>query len=1186
MAAAFFNQKHKTTMGKETILGQITDHITVGLNRSVNEEFTKTLVRFFHQDGSLSGFLARCTALGFPRDNDLAKQIYSEINGNIEKLTLQLKDNGEIAARGAIPKRSANSAKKQIKQVTLSLEDDEDETFDDNLKKIREETNFKKRSGGSQSTKLHAGAKSRTLLFEDEDILDILGKPEKKAFKFKKLKKEDTLRIKQEYDDRQKQIVVKIEPKGKQEIVVKPEALTLEQLVELEKLQQEVDDEPEFLKHEFDEEVNNNENDRELDREWYTSEEIGSGAALTSQYEDEEAFIPKHKASLPKSNKRANQRKTGGGFDKYGQYIDYDHEESNQLGDISRLQIQSHYFVPPFLIESKDSLMLQLDPNSSQEVIARKIGNSVDVIRDPKSELAISAKSGSFVVKEKKSKKERAKQAQDRSSLQGTAMGNVLGVESDGKGGKKEDGKRRDEEKTIEDEEDNKEERQISIQQQRKSLPAFAVKNDLIRAISENQVTVVIGETGSGKTTQLAQYLYDEGYGSNLSDKGVKRMIACTQPRRVAAMSVAKRVSEEMNCKLGEEVGYSIRFEDKTSYEKTIIKYMTEGILLREFLVDQNLDNYSCIIMDEAHERSLVTDVLLGLFRVLLKRRKDLKLIVTSATMNADRFTKFFGGAPQFVIPGRTFPVEVMFSKASCTDYVEAAVKQVLTIHLQNSGQLRKNDGDILVFMTGQEDIEITCELIREKLDLLDDPPPLDILPIYSTLPADLQKKIFSKRSETRRKVVVATNIAETSLTVDGIKYVIDPGLVKMKVYNPKLGMETLQVVPVSLANAQQRSGRAGRTGPGVAFRLYTERATKPEQMYMQPIPEIQRTNLSNVMLLLKTLKVDDITLFPFLDPPPRELLASSLYDLWSIGALNNLGDLTKLGQDLSRFPLEPTLSKLILLGCNSKFHCSEEIIIIVSMLSIPSVFYRPKERAQEADAIREKFLITESDHLTLLNVYSQWEQQLKKPDMNYRKLSLWCNRNFLQNKSLLRAREIKSQIHLIMKQSKLPILKSKSDDDIRKCLCAALFQQLAKLLKSNISGTSQAEYVNLRHNYMRMYLHPTSGLDGGTDLAPPYVIYHELVLTTKEYMNCVTAVDPLWLVEFGYVFYGLSQETQKKIQDKIDFHIVDKKELEAGIEYDMIKYEERVYTGRARKTAKREELVSNVKQKFTRRAY
>lgn len=1166
-------------MAKDDILGQITDKISRGLNRSVNEEFTKTLVRFFHQDGSLSGFLARCAALGFPRDNELAKEIYGEINGNIEKLTLLLKNQGEIAPRTGIPKRQVNLPKKTPKQISLSLNDEEEDDEDDILKKeIKTETNFKKRSINTQAKSL--------LLFDDEDeLLDIpKASGAKKPFKFKKLKKEDAIRIKQEYEELDVIKVEKADPVIKKETAVKEELITLDKLVELEKLQnfnQDIQKDPDFLKAELADE---NENDRELDREWYTSEEIGAGTAITSQYEDieDEVFTPKRQLSTPGTHKRSSHNKTGGGFDKYGQYVDYDHEESNQLGDISRLQIQSHFFVPPFLMDSKDSLILQLDPNSSKELIARKIGNSVDVVRDPKSELAISAKEGSFVVKEKKSKKERAKQAKDRSSLQGTAMGNVLGVENEEKKEHKE------EEKVVEPEEqeESAEQKRLNIQQQRRSLPAFAVKNDLMRAISENQVTIVIGETGSGKTTQLTQFLYDEGYGANLSQSKVKRMIACTQPRRVAAMSVAKRVSEEMNCKLGEEVGYSIRFEDKTSSDKTIIKYMTEGILLREFLVDQNLDNYSCIIMDEAHERSLVTDVLLGLFRVLLKRRKDLKLIVTSATMNADRFTNFFGGAPQFVIPGRTFPVDVMFSKISCTDYVEAAVKQVLTIHLQNSGQLRKNDGDILVFMTGQEDIEITCELIQEKLDLLDDPPPLDILPIYSTLPADLQKKIFSKKSDIRRKVVVATNIAETSLTVDGIKYVVDPGLVKMKVFNPKLGMETLQVVPVSLANAQQRSGRAGRTGPGVAFRLYTERATKPEQMYMQPIPEIQRTNLSNVMLLLKTLKVEDITLFPFLDPPPKELLSSSLYELWSLGALDNLGDLTKLGHDLSRFPLEPTLSKLIILACNSKFHCSEEIIIIVSMLSIPSVFYRPKERAQEADAAREKFLITESDHLTLLNVYTQWEQQLKKPNMNYHKLSIWCNRNFVQNKSLLRARDVKNQIHLIMKQSHLPILKSKSDDDIRKCLCAALFHQLAKLIKSNISGTSQAEYVNLRHNYMKMYLHPTSGLNGGTDMAPPYVIYHELVLTTKEYMNYVTAVDPLWLVEFGYVFYGLTAEAQKKIEDKIDFHIIDKKELEAGIEYDKLKYEEKMSSTRTTKLAKVAELASQVKQKFNRRAY
>jgi pre-mRNA-splicing factor ATP-dependent RNA helicase DHX38/PRP16 len=327
-------------------------------------------------------------------------------------------------------------------------------------------------------------------------------------------------------------------------------------------------------------------------------------------------------------------------------------------------------------------------------------------------------------------------------------------------------------------------------------------------------VIIVIGETGSGKTTQLAQFLYEDGYCAN-------GLIGCTQPRRVAAMSVAKRVSEEMGCDLGGTVGYSIRFEDVTS-DKTKIKYMTDGILLRESLNEADLDRYSVVILDEAHERSLSTDILMGLLRKseskhtiglylisVLTRRRDLKLIVTSATMNADKFSRFFGNAAQFTIPGRTFPVELFHSKSPCEDYVDSAIKQILTIHLSMP------KGDILVFMTGQEDIEATCSIVQERLDTLDEPKPLAILPIYSQMPADLQAKIFEPTADGRRKVVVATNIAETSLTVDGILYVVDSGYSKVKIYNPKVGMDALQITPISQANAGQRAGRAGRTGPG-----------------------------------------------------------------------------------------------------------------------------------------------------------------------------------------------------------------------------------------------------------------------------------------------------------------------------------------------------------------------------------
>lgn len=1060
------------------IVAILADTVAKEINRPVSENLLKSLVAIYRLRGSKDSFAVATSALGF--SEPLAHKIYVLINDNIEALEAELqleKPEVEVAAPETRKHVSSAVTPKKAKKPKVTVQFGEDE--DDDLG-------------------LNAGESVSTLM------------PVKVAFK--KIKKADAQRLKQG-PPRETQKLPQVADHQPVQVAAKAKP-TLSQLAQVEREQSVQLDTIDALDEAEDID------DVENDREWYMLED--SSYAVVSQYDDVE--------SAPRVKKQRQFHRSGGSFDESGEYVDYDHDDS---ASHSHIPLLLHFLVPPFLAGSEDHLLLQVGQNRS----SRGLGHSVSPVIDESSELALSARNGSFVVKDRREKREKAQQARDRSTADST-LSSVLKTE--------------DITEPVSTAVDNELYSAEEIQNQRKLLPAYAVKNDLMKMINENQIVVVIGETGSGKTTQLAQFLSDAGYTKSIDKNGSRLMVGCTQPRRVAAMSVAKRVAEEVGCKLGEDVGYSIRFEDKTSKTKTRIKYLTEGILLREMLGDPNLENYSCIIMDEAHERSLNTDILLGLFRQLLRRRRDLKLIVTSATMNADRFSLFFGNAPQFFIPGRTFPVDVFYSKTACPDYVETAVKQVMTIHLAN----KRSDGDILVFMTGQEDIEATCDLIHEKLALLENPPPLDVYPIYSSLPADLQKKIFNKQNLERRKVVVATNIAETSLTVDGIKYVVDCGLVKMKLFSPKLGMDTLQMVPISLANAQQRSGRAGRTAAGVAYRLYTEKAASPEQMHVQPIPEIQRANLSSVMLMLKSLKVNEVMSFPFLDPPPEDLLSCSLYDLWAMGALDGAGNLTPFGSKLISFPMEPTMAKLLLLSCQEEFLCSSDIVTIVSMLSVPNVFYRPKERADEADAMREKFLVAELDHLTLLNVYTQWEQRARMANMTLQKLSVWSSRNFLHHKSLLRARDIRKQLLLIMATNKYPVTKAKDDRDVRKCLCAAYFQQLAKLVKTNGGGRGQAEYANLRHSYMKMYLHPTSALAGGADISPQYVVYDELVLTTKEYMQCATAVEPEWLLKYGYVFFGVSASVKKRIEKDMDFVIRDKKDLEEAMRKEKGKLE------------------------------
>ncbi|KAL8821467.1 MAG: hypothetical protein Q9223_000517 [Gallowayella weberi] len=641
----------------------------------------------------------------------------------------------------------------------------------------------------------------------------------------------------------------------------------------------------------------------------------------------------------------------------------------------------------------------------------------------------------------------------------------------------------------------------MSIKQQRESLPVYKFRKQLLEAVKENQLMIVVGDTGSGKTTQLTQYLAEGGFANT-------GMIGCTQPRRVAAMSVAKRVAEEVGCKLGQEVGYTIRFEDCTSPE-TKIKYMTDGMLQREVLLDPNLSRYSVIMLDEAHERTIATDVLFGLLKKTLKRRPDLKVIVTSATLDADKFSEYFNKCPIFTIPGRTYPVEIMYSREPESDYLDAALVTVMQIHLTEP------PGDILLFLTGQEEIDTSCEILFERMKALGPSvPELIILPVYSALPSEMQSRIFEPAPPGSRKVVIATNIAETSITIDQIYYVIDPGFVKQNAYDPKLGMDSLVVTPISQAQAKQRAGRAGRTGPGKCFRLYTEAAFQSE-MLPTSIPEIQRQNLSTTILMLKAMGINDLLHFDFMDPPPPNTMLTALEELYALSALDDEGLLTRLGRKMADFPMEPALAKVLIYSVD--IGCSDEILSIVAMLSVQTVFYRPKEKQQQADQKKSKFHDPHGDHLTLLNVYNGWKQsKFANP---------WCFENFIQARSMRRAQDVRQQLVSIMERYRHQIVScGRNTMKVRQALCSGFFRNAARKdpqegYKTLIEGTP-------------VYMHPSAALFGKP---AEQVIFHTLVLTTKEYMHCTTAIEPKWLVEAAPTFFKVAASDRMSKRKKAE---------------------------------------------------
>ncbi|KAI8825220.1 P-loop containing nucleoside triphosphate hydrolase protein [Fimicolochytrium jonesii] len=636
-----------------------------------------------------------------------------------------------------------------------------------------------------------------------------------------------------------------------------------------------------------------------------------------------------------------------------------------------------------------------------------------------------------------------------------------------------------------------------SLSEQRLRLPIYKNRKQILYLVEKYQVVVVVGQTGSGKTTQVPQYLHEAGWTAQ------GHVVACTQPRRVAATTVATRVADEMGVVLGQQVGYTIRFDDCSDSTTTRIKYMTDGMLFRETLLDPLLTKYSVIMIDEAHERTLYTDILVGTLKKILKKRPELRVIISSATLDAEAFYDFFNtnttedvmqdNAVIMSMEGRMFPVDICYLQEPSSNYLTTVVETVFKIHEKEPA------GDVLVFLTGRDEIDTAISLINERAHTYGPTHQISALPLYGGLTFEEQLAAFEPPERGTRKVVVSTNIAEASVTIDGIVYVVDAGFVKLRAYNPKTDMESLMVSTISQASAQQRAGRAGRTRPGKAFRLYTEAAFN--NLPTNGIPEMQRSNLAPLVLQLKALGIENVLYFDFVSPPPVSNLTKALELLYSLGALDDYGRLTMpFGMHLAEFPVDPLLATMLL---NSlKMKCAEDMLTIAAMLSVQSVFVGGDGQRREAEEERRKFAVEEGDHITYLNVYNAFLRHNRSPK--------WCYHHLLNHKSLQRAVAVRAQLRKYLARFGMPIESANGDIDvIRKCIVSGYFSHAAKLRPDGSYGT-------VLHNEI-LHIHPNSVL---FRRSPAWVVFHEVVETTKPFMRDLTVIEPDWLTELAPHFY------------------------------------------------------------------
>lgn len=614
-----------------------------------------------------------------------------------------------------------------------------------------------------------------------------------------------------------------------------------------------------------------------------------------------------------------------------------------------------------------------------------------------------------------------------------------------------------------------------------------------------HQVLLLVGEPGSGKTTQLPQILLDAGYHVT-PQPGQVKAICCVQPNQLATISAATRICEELEVQVGTFVGHVTRFEDRTSGD-TLLRFMTDEALFREALEDPLLERYSVIILDEVQQRTCEMDVLLGILKMVMQRRQELKVLLLSSS-EEKKLQAHFEAAPLLKVPNHTFPVEVFHAQDAERDYLKAAVRTTIQIHTSEP------DGDILLFLPHEDEIDLACQMLRKEAVHISHT--LVVRAIYVGLPLMDLQQAFEPAPTGRmgggkpsRKVVVASNVAETSLCIDQIVYVIDTGLAKQRAYNPRTRIEAQMVTPISYNSAMLRARLAGRQQPGKCFRLYPEKAKNDWAPIIQP--EIKRANLTTIVLMLKRLGFDDVVHFDFVDPPPPEALMRALQTLNHLGCIDDNGNITEAGHQASRLPVEPQIVKMLL---EAPMHrCSNEALSIAAMLCSLPVWLRPNDAFRAANEAKARFAHMDGDHLTLLNVFHAYKQQIQ----DGHDASRFCAENFISIRAMRNAEVARDSLKLIMESIGLQMISTDFQDkeyypNIRRCLISGFFQQVACL-----ESEKRGAYSMLREG-QEVILHPSTSLGH----RPEWLVFHELSLSSKLFIKTGTQIRPEWLLDIA----------------------------------------------------------------------